>query len=128
LRQAFLPDCQRALVHPFRLYVLALQLIEVGYQVEGGGVVRVIGAEPRLDGGFELLRFDQRGGIVAGIGKFVSSLQNRIKIGLRAGRRKPDDDDGEPDRNERRQAAHGFLPARWNGAQSLVVAIVVQIQ
>jgi hypothetical protein len=52
----------------------------------------VICSEPRLDRDFELLRFDQRSGIVARSKQLTGSPLDRAEIGLlRRGRRQSDD-------------------------------------
>jgi hypothetical protein len=75
-----------------RLRVIALRPVHNGQGIEGDGVIWVICSEPRLDRDFELLRFDQRSGIVARSKQLTGSPLDRAEIGLlRRGRRQSDD-------------------------------------
>ena len=62
----------------------------------------MVGPKISLDGGFVLLRFDQRRGIIACMEKLVGSLQYRVEIGLLRGGRREDRECTDADKQKER--------------------------
>jgi hypothetical protein len=80
--QDLLTDCQSVSLQAFRFGVFALRTVHDGQEIERGGVVRVIGPEPRLDCGLELLRLNERFVVVASLLERPEPLEDCIRIAL----------------------------------------------
>src|SRR5262245_24671945 len=104
--EQLLANRERALVARFGFGKLVLFLVDDCQIVERGRIDRVLGAEPLLREGFELLRFDQSRGIVSGRKQLVVALLNgRNVASLRARRR-----GRHAERKRQQEGRHSYSP------------------
>ena len=78
--QGLLPDRERLGGGFLGIGELALRRINPQQLVERDHIVRMIGAEPCLDAGFELSRLDQRSVIVACRGELIGLVEDGVEI------------------------------------------------